>query len=180
MQCIYLSSRTFKFYFDFMFYFIYPLIGFLFIYYENLTDLRETVETGMDPCLCPMWFPCHGAKATWVVVKVKLWQAVLQERTITCKNTVIFLSSAPCKLNWASPLFFCFWLLRSDATFFLFSLTFSVGRHKTVNRCRCFMMTIHTCGMGKSEAYIRTEQKDNGSTDICRIVLKVSILHFQP
>ena len=125
------------------------------------------------------------------IVKVKPWQDVLQQRTITCKNTVIFLSSAPCKLNWASPLVFCLirtcamlpceqWFLRSDATLFLFSLTFSVGRHKTVKRCRCFIMTIHTCGLGKSEAYIRTVQKDNGSADICRIVLKVSILKFKP
>ena len=40
------------------------------------------------------------------IVKVKPWQDVSSERTITCKNTVIFLSSAPCKLNWPSPLFF--------------------------------------------------------------------------
>ena len=85
------------------------------------------------------------------IVKVKPWQDVLQERTITCKNTVIFLSSAPCKLNWASPLlFFCLirtramlpceqWFLRSDATLFLFSLTFSVGRHKTDKRYMCFV-----------------------------------------
>ena len=127
------------------------------------------------------------------IVKVKPWQDVSSERTITCKNTVIFLSSAPCKLNWPSPLFFCLirtcamlpceqWFLRSDATLFLFSLTFSVARHKTVKRCRCFVMKIHTweCGLGKSEAYIRTVQKDNSSADICRIVLKVSILNFQP
>ena len=33
---------------------------------KNLTDLRETVETGVDPRLCPMSFSCHGAKATGV------------------------------------------------------------------------------------------------------------------
>ena len=33
---------------------------------KNLTDLRETVETGVDPRLFPMSSSCHGAKATGV------------------------------------------------------------------------------------------------------------------
>ena len=33
---------------------------------KNLTDLRETVETGVDPRVFPMSSSCHGAKATGV------------------------------------------------------------------------------------------------------------------
>ena len=33
---------------------------------KNLTDLRETVETGVDPRLFPMSFSCQSAKATGV------------------------------------------------------------------------------------------------------------------